>query len=139
MIQFHYQTDFKLSSEEEYTTWVLRVLEAYGKSPGDLNYIFCTDEHLLGINQQYLEHDYYTDIITFPYNEGDTIQGDIFISVERVADNALEYEVSFETELKRVMIHGVLHLLGYGDKGEREALEMRRREDGAIEMFHVKH
>ena len=139
MIQFHYQTDFKLSSEEEYTTWVLRVLETYGKSPGDLNYIFCTDEHLLGINQEYLKHDYYTDIITFPYNEGDTIQGDIFISIERVADNALEYEVSFETELKRVMIHGVLHLLGYGDKDEREALEMRRREDGAIEMFHVKH
>ena len=139
MIQFHYQTDFRISSEEEYTNWVLRVLKFHDQKAGDLNYIFCTDEEVLRINQEYLKHDYFTDIITFPYEDSGLINGDIFISVDRVEDNAAHFGVPFELEMQRVMIHGVLHLLGFGDKNEEEAKLMRNKEEEAIGMFHVKH
>ena len=118
MIDFNYEVDFELSDINYYSDWLSRVIVSESKLEGDLNYIFCDDEYLLGINQQYLNHDTYTDIITFGYCDGDTISGDIFISVERVKDNAQEYSVSFEEELHRVMVHGVLHLLGYKDKSD---------------------
>jgi rRNA maturation RNase YbeY len=104
-----------------------------------LDYIFCDDEYLLKINQDYLDHDTYTDIITFPYGDLNVIAGDIFISVERVKENAVNFRVDFELELKRVMAHGVLHLLGYGDKSEEEVLQMRLKEDEKIKLFHVEH
>ena len=139
MIDFNYEVDFELSDINYYSDWLSRVIISESKLEGDLNYIFCDDEYLLGINQQYLNHDTYTDIITFDYCDGDTISGDIFISVERVKDNAQEYSVSFEEELHRVMAHGVLHLLGYKDKSEQEARLMREKENEKIKLFHVEH
>ncbi len=139
MIDFNYEVDFELSDVNYYSDWLSRVIASESKLEGDLNYIFCDDEYLLGINQQYLNHDTYTDIITFDYCDGDTISGDIFISVERVKDNAQEYSVSFEEELHRVMAHGVLHLLGYKDKSEQEARLMREKENEKIKLFHVEH
>jgi len=139
MIDFNYEVDFELSDINYYSDWLSRVIISESKIDGDLNYIFCDDEYLLGINQQYLNHDTYTDIITFDYCDGDTISGDIFISIERVEDNAQEYSVSFEEELHRVMAHGVLHLLGYKDKSDQEARLMREKENEKIKLFHVEH
>ena len=139
MIDFNYEVDFELSDINYYSDWLSRVIISESKLEGDLNYIFCDDEYLLGINQQYLNHDTYTDIITFDYCDGDTISGDIFISVERVKDNAQEYSVSFEEELHRVMAHGLLHLLGYKDKSDQEARLMREKENEKIKLFHVEH
>ncbi len=139
MISYNYEIDFLISNEEEYTSWIENVIESEGKDLGELSYIFCDDEYLLEINQQYLDHDTLTDIISFDYTEGDIISGDIFISVERVKDNALDFNVSFEDELKRVIIHGVLHYCGYKDKSESDELLMRSKEEEKIKMFHVKH
>lgn len=139
MIDFNYEVDFELSDLNYYSDWLSRVIVSESKMEGDLNYIFCDDEYLLGINQQYLNHDTYTDIITFDYCDGDTISGDIFVSVERVKDNAQEYSVSFEEELHRVMVHGLLHLLGYKDKNDQEARLMREKENEKIKLFHVEH
>ena len=139
MIDFNYEVDFELSDINYYSDWLSRVIVSESKLEGDLNYIFCDDEYLLGINQQYLNHDTYTDIITFDYCDGDTISGDIFISVERVKDNAQEYNVSFQEELHRVMAHGLLHLLGYKDKSDQEAHLMREKENEKIKLFHVEH
>ncbi|GAA4761370.1 MULTISPECIES: rRNA maturation RNase YbeY [Flavobacterium] len=139
MISYNYEIDFLISNEEEYTSWIENVVKSEGKTLGELSYIFCDDEYLLEINQQYLDHDTLTDIISFDYTEGDIISGDIFISVERVKDNALDFNVSFEDELKRVIIHGVLHYCGYKDKSESDELLMRSKEEEKIKMFHVKH
>jgi len=109
--------------------WIKSAIKEENKKAGDLNFIFCSDEYLLRINQQYLEHDYYTDIITFDYVAGVVISGDIYISVERVTENAGVYKVSFENELKRIMIHGVLHLLGYQDKEAGHKKIMTEKED----------
>ena len=112
-----------------------------GKRVGNISYLFCDDEYLLGVNQQFLNHDTYTDIITFDYVVADLISGDIMISVDRVGENAVKFGVPFETELHRVIIHGVLHLLGQGDKSDIEAAEMRSQEENALalwnEMFPV--
>ncbi len=98
------------------------------KKDGELSFIFCSDEYLLKMNNDYLKHNFYTDVITFDYTEGDIISGDIFISIDRVKENAEKYNVSFENELQRVMIHGVLHLVGYNDKTEEEQKQMREKE-----------
>lgn len=100
-----------------------------------LNYIICSDEHLLGINQSYLDHDYYTDIITFPYKQGKLVEGDIFISLDRIKDNAAEYQVEEKDELLRVMAHGLLHLIGFNDKSEEESMEMRNAENEALTLI----
>jgi rRNA maturation RNase YbeY len=107
------------------TSWIKAVTESYGKKIGEIAYIFCSDEKILEINQQYLQHDYYTDIITFDYTEGDKISGDIFISPNTVKINAESYRTEYEEELQRVIIHGILHLCGINDKepGEREIME----------------
>ena len=102
---------------------------------GEIGYLFCDDKYLIEVNRQYLQHDTYTDIITFPYNEGDVVSGDILISVERVEENAKKFGVEFESELHRVMVHGVLHLLGQGDKTEKEAKKMHQREDEALKLL----
>ena len=139
MISYNYETEFLISNEEDYTSWIENVIESEGKDLGELSYIFCDDEYLLEINQQYLDHDTLTDIISFDYSEGNVVSGDIFISVERVQDNADDFNVSFEDELKRVIIHGVLHYCGYKDKSESDELLMRSKEEEKIKMFHVKH
>lgn len=137
MVIFNYETDFQLENESVYEQWIDYVIESEGKEPGEINYIFCDDEYLHNINMQYLNHDTLTDIISFDYCIGDLISGDIFISVERVQDNAKEYEVSFNEELLRVLAHGVLHYCGYKDKTDEEVLLMRTKEQEKIDMFHV--
>ncbi|NHF59055.1 rRNA maturation RNase YbeY [Flavobacteriaceae bacterium TP-CH-4] len=137
MISFHYEVDFRLRDETRYSDWISRVIESEGKKLGELSYVFCSDRYLLEINQKYLGHDTYTDIITFDYCEAFSMSGDFFISVERVKENASELAIAFEEELRRVMVHGVLHLLGYDDKKKKDQAVMRRKEDEKIEMFHV--
>ena len=109
--------------------WLEEAIKTEGLECGDVNLVFCSDEHLLGVNQTYLNHDYYTDIVTFDYCEDGVVTGDLFISVDRVLDNAKTYKVSFLNELRRVCVHGVLHLCGYGDKTESEIQLIRSKED----------
>lgn len=127
--------DFELPQAEKVKKWVSQVVQLKGKRVGNISYLFCDDEHLLGVNRQYLNHDTYTDIITFDYVVANLISGDIMISVDRVGENAEKFGVPFEQELHRVIIHGVLHLLGQGDKSESEAAEMRRQEDVALSLW----
>lgn len=114
--------------------WLLRCILQYGKNPGELSFIFCSDEYLLELNRTHLDHDYYTDIITFDYSEGDELSGDLYISIDRVRDNAKQLKLSPQDELHRVMIHGVLHLAGYGDKSSKEADIMRAQEDNCLTL-----
>lgn len=137
MISFNYETDFQLDNEEAFKNWISRVIASESKELGEISYIFCDDEYLHKINVAYLNHDDLTDIISFDYSEGKILQGDIFISIERVKDNAHDFNVSFEEELKRVMIHGVLHYCGYKDKSEADEKIMRSKEDEKVAMFHV--
>jgi len=139
MISFNYENDFELSNEEQLSNWISRVIASEEKKEGEINYIFCDDDYLLNLNEQYLNHDTLTDIISFDYSVGNEIHGDIFISIERVIDNAADFKVSFEEELKRVMVHGVLHYCGYKDKTEEDVALMRSKEDEKIKMFHVEH
>lgn len=138
MISFNYETDFELSNENAISDWLSQVILSESKKEGDINYIFCDDEYLHKINVQYLNHDTLTDIISFDDCVGNLLNGDIFISVERVADNAKDFEVSFDEELKRVLAHGILHFAGYKDKSEEDELKMRQKEEEKIAMFHVK-
>lgn len=128
-------TKFVLKEKTRIKKWIAEVVKREGKKLGDLGYIFCDDEYLLEANVEYLNHDTYTDIITFDYVEGDVISGDMMISVDRVRENAKTFGVSFERELHRVIIHGVLHLLGNGDKSEKEAKKMRSLEDAALAVW----
>jgi probable rRNA maturation factor len=137
MISFNYETSFNLEDENRYLAWIKHVVTSEGKTVGDLNYIFCDDTYLHTINVQYLDHDTYTDIISFDYTVGNKLQGDIFISVERVRENAQEFGVSFDEELRRVMAHGVLHYAGYKDKTDDESAVMRQKEEEKMRMFHV--
>ncbi len=115
--------------------WILKTIESYNFKTGDISIIYCSDEYLLKINQSYLNHDYYTDIITFNYNIKNKISGDIFISVDTVRVNAVEFNVSEQDEFLRVIIHGILHLIGFDDQNEDQILEMREKENIAIEIF----
>jgi rRNA maturation RNase YbeY len=139
MISFNYENDFELNNEEQLLNWISRVIASEEKKEGEISYIFCDDDYLLNLNEQYLNHDTLTDIISFDYSMGNEIHGDIFISTERVKDNATDFKVSFEEELKRVMVHGVLHYCGYKDKTEEDEALMRSKEDEKIKMFHVEH
>jgi len=138
MIEYHYETDFKLPEPEKHTEWIKKAIASRGYGAEDLRYIFCSDAYLLDINKRFLNHDYYTDIITFP-EDGGGIRGDIFISTERVSENAKRYKVPPEEEMRRVMIHGVLHLGGLADATREQQEEMRREEDALLKLFHVKH
>lgn len=134
-IHFHYELEgFRLDNSPKYINWFLDVAQQEGKELSILNYIFCSDEYLLKINIDYLGHNYYTDILSFPLKE-DPIEGDIFISVDRVKDNAQTYETSFDEELKRVMIHGLLHFFGYDDHEEEDIKVMREKEAFYLERF----
>jgi rRNA maturation RNase YbeY len=137
MIKYHFEGDFSLSNHLNYTEWLVNVVHTEGKEVGELNYIFDSDEALLKLNRNYLNHDYFTDILTFDYSEGPLVSGDIFISEERVKDNAKTFEVKEEDEFRRVMVHGVLHLLGYKDETDEEKRLMRAKEDEMLLMFHV--
>ena len=116
------------------SAWIKRVAESYGKKCGDIAYIFCNDEKILEVNKEYLQHDYYTDIITFDYCEEDTLNGDLFISLDTVRTNAEMLGVEYVQELHRVIIHGILHLCGIDDKGEGEREIMEAAEDKALAM-----
>ena len=137
MINFNYETDFNLDNEEAIASWLSAVIISEKKKEGEISFIFCDDEYLHKINLEYLNHDTLTDVISFDYTMGNEISGDVFISVERVKDNAGDFNVSFEDELKRVLVHGILHYCGYKDKGEAEELLMRTKEDEKIGLFHV--
>ncbi|HAT69077.1 MAG TPA: rRNA maturation RNase YbeY [Flavobacteriaceae bacterium] len=136
MINFFTETEFTIN-EDEINSWLLSVIASEGKNLGEINYIFCDDAYLLSINQQYLDHDTYTDIISFDTSEGNDLSGDIFISVERIKENAQQFNVSVDDELKRVLAHGILHFCGYKDKTDDEAKLMREKEDEKLKMFHV--
>ena len=117
------------------SAWIRRVAEQHGYSVGDVAYIFCDDEKILEVNRQYLQHDYYTDIITFDYDEGDTINGDIVISLDTVRSNAEQLGKDYNEELHRVIIHGILHLCGQNDKGPGEREQMEAAENRALELL----
>lgn len=134
-IQFSFQTNYPLKSRTKIKQWIKQVIEAKGKKMGNITYIFCDDEYLLEVNKQYLQHDYYTDVITFDYVENDLISGDIFISTDRVRENALAFGSSETEELHRVIIHGALHLLGLKDKSEKEASQMRQAENETLKLL----
>ena len=114
---------------EFFSLWLSKVIKSYDKLIGPLSFVFCSDEYLLDMNIKYLNHDYYTDIITFDYREGDTISGDLLISVDRVVENAGDLQVDWRNELNRVVVHGVLHIIGYKDKSELDEKVMREKED----------
>jgi probable rRNA maturation factor len=127
---FEEDIKFNLKDKLKVKRWVKTVCEAYNKKVGDINYIFCSDEFLLDINKQYLQHDYFTDIITFDQSENETkVDGELYISIDRVRDNANTLAATFEHELLRVIIHGILHLLGHGDKTEADEANMRSLEN----------
>ena len=130
LIFFHSEEiEFSLGKEGEISNWIKNAISLENKTLGAINYIFCSDAFLLKLNQDYLNHDTYTDVITFNYVHDSLISGDIFISLDRVTDNAIQNQIPFTTELYRVMIHGVLHLIGYNDKTTEEAREIRDKED----------
>ncbi|MFH7016169.1 rRNA maturation RNase YbeY [Flavobacterium sp. FlaQc-47] len=137
MIDFNYETEFTLDNEQAFADWLSAVIVSENKNEGEINYIFCDDEYLHKINVEYLNHDTLTDIISFDYTVGNELNGDIFVSVERVEDNAKDFNVSFDDELKRVLAHGILHYCGYKDKSDADAELMRSKEDEKIAMFHV--
>jgi len=121
---------FKLTNKEKVLSWINHTISSNNKTCKQVNYIFCTDKYLLHINQHYLNHDFYTDIITFNNSDNpDEIEGDIYISLDRIKENSTSLNVKFKDELHRVMIHGVLHLIGINDKTEAEKIEMRKIED----------
>jgi len=130
-VQFHAAAiDFDLPNQKQIVQWIEATIAAEQCKLAHLNFIFCTDAYLHKINVDYLDHDTLTDVITFPYAaDGEPIEGDIYISIERIKENAAKFEVTFLKELKRVMIHGVLHLCGYGDKSEKEQKIMREKEN----------
>ena len=137
-IDFVYNTDFKLDNEAEISSWITAFCQTENTSVDSLVFAFFSDEDLKTLNIKHLSHDYYTDVISFDESKNNSLNGNIAISVERVADNASKYSVSFEEELRRVMIHGVLHFMGYNDSTENEIITIRKKEDYALSMFHVK-
>ena len=135
MVEIFYEdTNDLVLDPVEIENWLGKVCSSEGKELGELSVVFCSDNYLLELNIKHLGHDYYTDIITFDYSE-ETISGDLFISIDRVKDNANSYKVSFSEELNRVIAHGVLHLIGYGDKSESEATTMRIKESEALKLI----
>ena len=129
------ETKYDLKNKLKVKSWVKTVLETEGKKTGDITYVFCSDEYLLSMNEKYLKHDTLTDIITFDYSEKDILSGDIFISIERIKENAVSFNTTFNQEIGRVMAHGVLHLAGYKDKNPEDKKVMRSKEDLYLDSF----
>lgn len=128
MIQFFFENIDEISLGDKTKNWLVSLIASENKKSGEINYIFCDDEYLLKVNKDFLNHDYYTDIITFDYVKGKTISGDIFVSLPRIFENAANLSNDFNAELHRVLAHGVLHLIGYKDKTDEEITEMRNKE-----------
>lgn len=137
VIDFNFLDVAPIENDRPFMDWLSRVAESEGYSLSALSYIFCNDQYLLDLNQTYLSHDTLTDIITFDYVEGTVVSGDIFISVDRLKENAAIFKVSFEEERLRVMAHGLLHLMGYKDKNTEDQEVMSNKENEKIKMFHV--
>jgi len=138
MIQFTYvRTDLPELNEGMVRAWIRKVAAWQGKTAGDITFMFCDDEKILEVNQQYLQHDYYTDIITFDYSTGSVISGDLVISVDTVATNSIQFNTNFEQELHRVIIHGVLHLCGYDDGTPELRAAMTQLENEALQLFYT--
>ena len=136
MISFQNQSiSFKLKNKTKLKLWIKSIVDKEKHVIGTLNYIFCSDDELLEINVKHLNHNTFTDIITFDYTEDKKISSDIFISIDRVIENSKKFDTSFENELQRVMIHGVLHLCGYKDKTKPDAELMRKKENWALKLF----
>ena len=135
MITYNYETEFALEGETQLENWIEKVVSDKEFELGEVNYIFCDDEYLLKLNVEFLQHDTLTDIISFDNSLGKLINGDIFISIERVQENAKEYNVTFEEELHRVMIHGILHYMGLKDKSSDEKMLMRKEENKALSVL----
>ena len=135
MISFNYETKFKLNNEVEISKWISSVISSENFKEGDINYVFCNDDYLLKLNIEFLNHDTFTDIISFDNSIGKILYGDIFISIDRVKDNAKKFKVSFSEELYRVIVHGVLHYCGYKDKTEKDSKLMRDKENFYINQF----
>jgi len=134
MIEFNFQKEFTFIDQDKLSDWISTTIVSEEHKEGDLNYIFCTDDYLLELNIKHLKHNTLTDIITFDYSLSKLISGDIFISIDRVLENASTYNTSFEDELHRVMIHGILHLCGYKDKEEHDKVLMRNKEDNYLSL-----
>jgi rRNA maturation RNase YbeY len=135
-IFFHTEDiSFALDSESGISSWLVKLVERHNKKLGELNYIFCSDDYLLKLNQEHLKHDYFTDIITFDYCDKGLISGDLFISVDRVKENAKTFRKTQNNELNRVIAHGLLHLLGFSDKAPEDIVEMRSMEEEALMML----
>ncbi len=132
MIGFNYETDFQLSNEKVVAKWIQNLISNKGFETGEISYVFCDDAYLHKLNVEFLQHDTLTDIISFDNCIGKLLSGDIFISIERVYENAIDFDTSFEEELHRVMIHGVLHYMGYKDKSDKEKMMMREVENKAL-------
>jgi rRNA maturation RNase YbeY len=135
MVNFNYVADIQLDNEEKLSKWIAHTITLEAHHEGAINYIFCDDEYLNKLNVKYLNHDTFTDIISFDYSSGKEISGDVFISIDRVKENALSLETSFNSELYRVMIHGILHYCGYNDKSEEEKTLMRNKEDQHLQVL----
>ncbi|MCJ7759226.1 MAG: rRNA maturation RNase YbeY [Gillisia sp.] len=136
-MNFYSENEFILEATDRHAKWIEQVIVSENMKLEEINYIFCDDEYMLKLNVEFLGHDTYTDIITFNNNVGRILQGDIFISTERVKDNAETFGVIFEDELRRVLSHGILHLCGYNDKTEEDSLIMRDKEEEKMKLFHV--
>ena len=137
MIEYHYENNFILEDSEKIRIWIEEVIKKEKKIVGDITYIFCDDDYLLERNKEFLNHNTLTDIITFNYCIDNNISSDIMISIDRVKENSTIFENSFNEELKRVMIHGILHLIGYNDKSEKEEELMRKKENFYLNMFYI--
>lgn len=135
MIQFFFENIDPLEIDSRTTEWLAELITEEGKKLGKINYIFLSDERLLKVNQDFLKHDYYTDIITFDYVKGRTISADIYVSLPRISENAMTLSKDFTSELKRVLAHGILHLCGYKDKTDEEQKEMRNKEEYYLNIF----
>ena len=128
--------DFQNIKKRETSGWIKKIANSYYKKIGEVAYLFCNDEKILEINRQYLNHDFYTDIISFDYSEGDIISGDIFISLDTVRTNSQKYNTDYQEELYRVIIHGVLHLCGLDDELDEDAISMREAENSALKQLY---
>ena len=137
MIEYHYENDFILVDSDEIRIWIEDVIKKEKKTVGDITYIFCDDDYLLERNKEFLNHNTLTDIITFNYCIDNNISSDIMISIDRVKENSTTFENSFNEELKRVMIHGILHLIGYNDKSDKEKELMKEKENFYLNMFYI--
>lgn len=135
MINFNFEGIESIEISDKISPWLLKIIVSEEKKPGNLSFIFADDDYILKVNQDYLKHDFFTDIITFDYVKGKTISGDIFVSLPRISDNAKTLNKDFEKEFLRVLAHGILHLCGYKDKTDAEIIEMRAKEDFYINLF----